>query len=191
MSFPKFIIEGKGGFFSRLTLGISIIILIIIANIFLYGSIKTNKNKLILNQRQTRTKFSQTTKLDGNCPETMSGNPKAYLKIKYFYSPVCFWCILEDKNLDEILQEEGQAFSLEKYERENCENIMQRYKLSLTPGFVFSTSDNSKEYTVDGYISKENLIKIICDVTGYCIKSDNKPSPESIPKSQKVKIYFK
>ncbi|MEK7495184.1 MAG: hypothetical protein AAB788_03115 [Patescibacteria group bacterium] len=130
-------------------------------------------------------------RLDSKCPSEQAGNPNANLTIKYFYSPVCFWCILEDQHIDELLQKEGQAFKLEKYNREDCDDVMQKYKLSLTPGFAFSTKKDSKEYTVDGYISKENLAKIICDVTGYCLKNeDPKPANEKNPKGQKVILNF-
>ena len=181
-------------------IGLFIILLLVFANIGLRNSINFNKKKLEITQQQVillkkqrlKPEFTKKIKLESKCPDEQAGNPEANLTIKYFYSPICFWCILEDQHLDELLQKEGQAFKLEKYNRENCEDVMQKYKLSLTPGFVFSTKADSKEYTVDGYISKENLAKVICDVTGYCLKNEElKPADEQTPESNKVIINFK
>lgn len=143
-----------------------------------------------MQKQSIKPEFTKVVKLDSKCPGEQAGNPDANLTIKYFYSPVCFWCVLEDKNFDELLRQEGQAFKLEKYSRENCDDFMQKYKLSLTPSFVFSSKNDPKDYTVDGYISKENLAKVICDVTGYCLVNENKPKNEEVPKGQKVRINF-
>ncbi len=200
MSFPKIVIEKDEKRYFLLVIGLLIIFLFIFANIALRNLINFNKKKLIISQKQLlilkkqqlKPEFTKKIKLESKCPDEQAGNPDADLTIKYFYSPVCFWCILEDQHLDELLQKEGQAFKLEKYTRESCNDIMQKYKLSLTPGFVFSTKKDSKEYTVDGYISKENLAKIICDVTGYCLKNEDlKPANEDNLKGKKVKIRFK
>jgi len=200
MSFPKIVIEKDEKRYFLLIIGLLIIFLFIFANIALRNLINFNKKKLIISQKQLlilkkqqlKPEFTKKIKLESKCPDEQAGNPDADLTIKYFYSPVCFWCILEDQHLDELLEKKGQAFKLEKYNRENCDDVMQKYKLSLTPGFVFSTKTDSKEYTVDGYISKENLAKIICDVTGYCLKNEDlKPANEDNLKGKKVKIRFK
>lgn len=200
MSFPKIIVEKDEKQYFLLVIDLVVIFLFIFANIILRNSINFNKKKLIIFQKQLlvlkkqqlKPEFTKKIKLESKCPDEQAGNPEAELTIKYFYSPVCFWCILEDQHLDELLQKEGQAFKLEKYNRENCNDVMQKYKLSLIPGFVFSTKKDSKEYTVDGYISKENLAKIICDVTGYCLNNkDLKPANEKTPESKKVIINFK
>ncbi|MEK7633799.1 MAG: hypothetical protein AAB437_03070 [Patescibacteria group bacterium] len=199
MSFPKIVIEKDEKQYSLLIIGLVIVPLFIFANIVLRNSINFNKKKLIISQKQLlllkkqqlKPEFTKKIKLESKCPDEQAGNPQAELTIKYFYSPVCFWCILEDQHLDELLQKEGQAFKLEKYNRENCDDVMQKYKLSLAPGFVFSTKKDSKEYTVDGYISKENLAKVICDVAGYCLKNEDlKPANEDNLKGKKVKIRF-
>lgn len=199
MSFPKIVIEKDEKRYFLSAIGLLIIFLFIFANIALRNYINFNKKKLeitqkqlvLLKKQQLKPEFTKKIKLESKCPDEQSGNPEAELTIKYFYSPVCFWCILEDQHLDELLQKEGQAFKLEKYSREDCDDIMQKYKLSLTPSFVFSTKKNSKEYTVDGYISKENLAKIICDVTGYCFNNENlKPTNKKTPESKKVIINF-
>lgn len=172
---------------SLIVLGLSIIFLLIFVNLVLRYAIRLNGEELAISQPE----FAKIVKLGSKCPSEQAGNPEAELTIKYFYSPVCFWCVLEDQHLDELLQKEGQAFKLEKYNRENCDEVMRKYKLSLAPGFVFSTKKDSQEYTVDGYISKENLIKIICDVTGYCLKNESaKPKNEKNSKGQKIKIDF-
>lgn len=180
-------------------IGTLVIGLLMLLNIILKVSIRTRQEKLIFSQRQLSVlqkkslsnTFTKIIKLNSKCPSEQSGNPDANLTIKYFYSPVCFWCILEDQHFGELLQTEGQAFKLEKYNRENCETVMQKYKLSLTPGFVFSTKNESQEYTVDGYISLENLTKVICDVTGYCAGNPKK-SPTNEPiRGQRVIINYK
>lgn len=199
MYVPKIIIENQERRRSLVAVSLLIIFLFILANIALRYFIKLNKEKSVISQKQLFTlqeqklkpEFTKKIKLASICPDEQAGNLEAELTIKYFYSPACFWCILEDKHLDELLQKEGQAFKLEKYNRENCDDVMQKYKLSLTPGFVFSTKNDSKEYTVDGYISKENLIKIICDVTGYCLKDEKVKLPNAEnPKGRKIKINF-
>lgn len=199
MSFPKIVVEKDEKRYYLLIIGLVIIFLFILANVALRNYINFNKKKLeitqkqlvLLKKQQLKPEFTKKIKLESKCPNEQSGNPEAGLTIKYFYSPVCFWCILEDQHLDELLQKEGQAFKLVKYNQENCYDIMQKYKLSLTPGFVFSSKTDSKEYTVDGYISKENLAKIICDVTGYCLSNEDlKPENEKIPESKKIIINF-
>lgn len=199
MSFPKIVVEKDEKRYLLLIIGLVIVFLFIFANVVLRNYINFNKKKLEITQKQLvllkklqlKPEFTKKIKLESKCPDEQAGNPETELTIKYFYSPVCFWCILEDQHLDELLQKEGQAFKLEKYNQENCYDIMQKYKLSLTPGFVFSSKTDSKEYTVDGYISKENLAKIICDVTGYCLNDkDLKPTNEKTPESKKVIINF-
>jgi len=199
MGFPKIVIEKDEKKYFFLIIGLMVILLFVFANVGLRNSINFNRKKLevtqkqliLLKKQQLKPEFTKKIKLETKCPDEQAGNPEAKLIIKYFYSPVCFWCILEDQHLDELLQKEGQAFKLEKYTRESCNDIMQKYKLSLTPGFVFSTKKDSKEYTVDGYISQENLAKIICDVTGYCLRNEDlKPANEKTPEGKKVIINF-
>jgi len=198
MSWPKIIIEKNERRYYLVIIGILIIALLIAANLVLRFYIRVSQEKLTISDKQflslqkqsIKPEFTKTIKLDSKCPGEQAGNPDANLTIKYFYSPVCFWCILEDQHFDELLKIEGQAFKLEKYNRENCDDLMQKYKLSLTPSFVFSTRNDPKNYTVDGYISKENLAKVICDVTGYCLKIQNKSKDNNVPEGQKVRINF-
>lgn len=198
MFLPKIIIEKDKKQYVLVAVGVLVLVIFMIVNIALRNIINKKKEELtitqnnfvILQKQLLKPEFTKIVKLDSKCPGEQAGNPTADLTIKYFYSSVCFWCILEDQHFDDLLQREGQAFKLEKYNRENCDNVMQKYKLSLTPSFVFSTKNDSQEYTVDGYISKENLTKVICDVTGYCLKDDNKPQNNDVPKGQRVKINF-
>lgn len=198
MVLPKIIIEKDKKQYVLVAIGILVLVIFIAVNIVLRKIINkrkedltiTQKKFLVLQKQSLRPEFTKIVKLDSKCPSEQAGNPTANLTIKYFYSPVCFWCALEDQHFDDLLQKEGQAFKLEKYNRENCDNVMQKYKLSLTPGFVFSTKNDSQEYTVDGYISKENLIKVICDVAGYCLKEQNQPKDATTPKGQKININF-
>ena len=186
MFLPKVIIEKDKKQYVLVAIGVLMLVIFFAVNIALRKII----NFLVLQKQSLKPKFTKIIKLDSKCPGEQAGNPSANLTIKYFYSPVCFWCILEDQHFDELLKKEGQAFKLKKYNREDCDAVMQKYKLSLTPSFVFSTKNDSQEYTVDGYISKENLTKVICDVTGYCLKDDSKSKNNNIQKSQKVKINF-
>ena len=194
MHWPKFVIENDKNRQALAKIGLITVLFFVAANIFLRKTISKNKEQLIISENQLavkKVKFSQKIRLESDCPDERSGNPDATLTIKYFYSPVCFWCILEDQHFDELLQKEGQAFKLEKYSREKCADIMQKHKLSLTPSFVFSSKNDSQEYTVDGYISKENLVKVICDVTGSCLKSEPSLKDKIAPESQKIEINFK
>ncbi|OGK23457.1 hypothetical protein A3A46_03375 [Candidatus Roizmanbacteria bacterium RIFCSPLOWO2_01_FULL_37_13] len=194
MHWPKFVIENDKNRQALAKIGLITVLFFVAANIFLRKTISKNKEQLIISENQLavkKVKFSQKIRLESDCPDERSGNPDATLTIKYFYSPVCFWCILEDQHFDELLQKEGQAFKLEKYSREKCADIMQKHKLSLTPSFVFSSINDSQEYTVDGYISKENLVKVICDVTGSCLKSEPSLKDKIAPESQKIEINFK
>lgn len=198
MFLPKVIIEKDKKRYVLVAIGVLMLVVFVAVNIVLRKIINKRKNDLIVTQKKflvlqkqsLKPEFTKTIKLDSKCPGEQAGNPTANLTIKYFYSPVCFWCILEDQHFDELLQKEGQAFKLEKYNREDCDIVMQKYKLSLTPSFVFSTKNDSQEYTVDGYISKENLAKVICDVTDYCLKGESKAKSDIVPKGKKVKINF-
>ncbi len=198
MNWPKIIIEKNEKRFFLAVFGVFVIILLVALNVLLKFQIRNKQEELTLSSKQflslkkqaIKPEFTKIIKLDSKCPSEQAGNPDANLTIKYFYSPVCFWCVLEDQNLAALLQKEGQAFKLEKYNRENCDSLMQKYNLSLTPGFVFSTKGDKKEYTVDGYISKENLTKVICDVTGYCLASENKQKNDGQLQGQKVRINF-
>lgn len=176
MEWPKFVIENNGNRQKLIKIGLITVIFFIAANILLRNSINKNKTQLNVSENDLalkKVKFGQKIKLKSTCPDEQSGNPDAALTIKYFYSPVCYWCLLEDQHFDDLLQKEGQAFKLEKYSRGKCGDVMRKYKLSLTPSFVFSSVNDTAEYTVDGYISKENLAKVICDVTGSCLKIDS------------------
>ena len=112
--------------------------------------------------------FIPKIKLKTQCPDETGGNPDALLTFKYFYSPVCPWCLIEDQNLDELLKTRGKLFYFEKYSREKCSDLVKKYKFSIVPSFVFSTKNSSQEFTHEGYISKENFEKIICRVSNLC-----------------------
>src|SRR3989338_627677 len=198
MSLPKIIIEKDKKQYKLVAIGVLTLVFFIAVNIALRKLITRKKADLtitqndfvILQKQSLNPEFTKTVKLNSKCPGEQAGNPAANLTIKYFYSPVCFWCILEDQHFAELLQKEGQAFLLEKFNRDICDKEMRKYKLSLAPSFVFSTKYDSQEYTVDGYISKENLAKVICDVTGYCLKDEERSENNSIQDGQKIEINF-
>lgn len=190
MSLAKVVIEKDKNRPYLVRMGVLAVIVLLVFNIIVNLFTRFNKKKDSYQKDILRSEYTQIKKLKTKCPGEQAGNPNAYLTIKYFYSPVCFWCVLEDQHLKELLESEGQAFKLEKYNRAVCDDVMQKYKLNLTPGFVFSTKDDVKEYTVDGYISKQNLAKVICDVTGYCVKVEDKQENQPSPESQQIKIEF-
>ncbi len=117
-------------------------------------------------------KASFTKKIESNkndCPNAIGGNEDAYLRIKYFTSPFCPWCIREESILKELLKEHGNLFNIRWYDVNSCREEVEKYKVGGVPTFVFSTSDEEeKEYSHYGFIYKEDLKELICNVTGSC-----------------------
>ncbi len=103
-----------------------------------------------------------------SCPDKIEGNSDAPLKIKYFESPYCVYCWLEEPKLKSLLKEKGTLFSLERYDLRFCHNQTKKYGISGTPSFVFSLENGSKEYTHYGFLEKEQLEKVVCEVTEAC-----------------------
>lgn len=102
------------------------------------------------------------------CPDRIQGNVNASLKIKYFESPYCVYCWLEEPILESMLETRGHLFRLERYDVRYCHNETRKYGVSGTPSFVFGMKGDSKEYTHYGFIKKEDLERVICGATGGC-----------------------
>lgn len=102
------------------------------------------------------------------CPDRIEGNVNATLLIKYFESPFCFYCWLEEPILTDLLSRRGNLFTLERYDVRYCHNETARYKVSGTPSFVFSLKNETKEYVHYGFIDKRKLEGVICEADGGC-----------------------
>lgn len=133
----------KDTFFSLLTLGAIIIIL------YLIISLKTG------------------TVGNKECPDRIQGNPNATLLIKYFESPFCPYCWMEEPILKDLLKRRGNLFTLERYDIRYCHDETRKYRIAGTPSFVFSLKNETREYTHYGFIEKEKLENVICSV-GEC-----------------------
>lgn len=96
-----------------------------------------------------------------NCPDAISGNVDANFKIKYFYSPFCTYCWLQEPILRDMLQLHGDSFSLERYDIRYCKSEVARYKVSGTPSFVFVLKNESKEFVSYGFIPKDKFESIL------------------------------
>jgi hypothetical protein len=95
------------------------------------------------------------------CPDLIQGNEDASFKIKYFYSPFCFTCWKEEPILRNMLNKHGDSFLLERYDIRYCDAEVNQYKIMGTPTFVFIIGN--KEFPKHGFISEEQLEKIIMD----------------------------
>jgi FKBP-type peptidyl-prolyl cis-trans isomerase 2 len=102
------------------------------------------------------------------CPDTVEGNTSAILKIKYFYSPFCPWCIKEEPILEELIQTYGHLFNIDRYDVRYCPEQVSKYQVSGTPAFVFSTENGAKEFVHPGFIERDKLKEIICGITKGC-----------------------
>jgi FKBP-type peptidyl-prolyl cis-trans isomerase 2 len=102
------------------------------------------------------------------CPDTVEGNKSADLKVKYFYTPFCPWCIKEEPILDEMLKDYGHLFHIERYDIRFCPEQVKQYQVTGTPSFVFSTENGAKEFFIPSFIKKDKLKEIICNTTNEC-----------------------
>ncbi len=100
------------------------------------------------------------------CPNKVEGNPEADFKIRYFESPFCFYCWIEEPILKRLVEEKGKLFSLEKYDVRYCQEQVKKYKVIGIPTFVFVKGE--KEEVYPGFISERNLREILCKKGGVC-----------------------
>lgn len=147
---------------------IAIFILAILNIVFSIRISETSQSLIELEDATTNTNFTKKITLQGNCPDSIGGNDQAYLRIKYFYSDFCPWCQREEPILQKIVQENGNLFYIEWFNINSCSDDVKKYKIGGVPTFIFSTSDEKKEYSHYGFIYEDDLRKLICDVTGGC-----------------------
>lgn len=102
------------------------------------------------------------------CPYSVQGNPEADFVIKYIDSPYCTWCWFQEPILKKAVKEKGDSFKLEKYDIRYCSEIVNQYRFSGTPSFVFVTEEDKKEFSSTGFIPEKNFFGLICEVTGDC-----------------------
>jgi len=96
------------------------------------------------------------------CPEIIQGNKNANLKIKYFYSPFCPSCWRSEPLLNELVKNQGDLFSIEKYDIRYCTEVTEEYKIYQVPSYVFILQNESVNY---GFISKDKFEEILFDLT--------------------------
>lgn len=102
------------------------------------------------------------------CPYNTQGNNNSDFIIKYIGSPTCFWCMIEEPILDDLIEEKGNSFKLESYDIRYCNDLIKKYNIVGTPSFLFGIKGNSEEIPHIGFISKKNFNNIICEATGDC-----------------------
>jgi thiol-disulfide isomerase/thioredoxin len=102
------------------------------------------------------------------CPYEVEGNLDADLVIKYIDSPYCVYCWLEEPILNRLVETKGDSFRLERYDIRYCNEIVEKYRFSGTPSFVFSMEDGTKEFLHYGFIGEKDLSNVICEITGDC-----------------------
>ena len=149
---------------------IAVFIFLILDIVF---NIKISETKKSLNQlnntnNMIEVNFTKKINLQGNCPDSSGGNYQSYLRIKYFYSDFCPWCVREEPILQRLVSDYGNLFYIGWFNINACYNETERYKVGGVPTFIFSTYGEDKEYSHYGFIYEEDLKKLICDVTGGC-----------------------
>ena len=99
------------------------------------------------------------------CPDIIQGNQNANLKIKYFYTPFCPSCWRSEPFLNELVKNQGDLFSIEKYDIRYCTDITNEYKIYQMPSYVFILQNESKESVNYGFITKDKFEEILFDLT--------------------------
>lgn len=100
------------------------------------------------------------------CPDSIQGNQNANLKIKYFYSPFCPSCWRSEPILNEVVNNQGNLFSIEKYDIRYCTKVTEEYKIYQVPSYVFIPQNESKESVNYGFIPKDKFEEILFDLVG-------------------------
>ncbi len=118
--------------------------------------------------KQTNLSFKEKTETREKCPDSEGGYETAFLQIKYFYSNFCPWCKREEPILQRMVKNYGNLVYIGWYNINACPELVNKYKVSGVPTFVFSTADNQTEYSHYGFIYEKDLMKLMCDVTRGC-----------------------
>lgn len=151
-------------------LAIVLVFVIIILNLVMAMRISEQKEKLsnLRINKSINSSFEEKIKTKEKCPDAKGGSENAYLHVKYFYSKFCPWCIKEEPILQKIVKNYGDHIHVIWYNINNCPELVEKYKVSGVPTFIFSTFNNQTEYSHYGFIPEEDLMKLMCDVTGVC-----------------------
>ncbi len=147
---------------------IIVIFILLILNITLSTKIFEQKKNIYDDKKTKKNDSYKKISLQSTCPDSVGGNNQSYLRIKYFYSDFCPWCIKEEPILQKLVEEYGNLVYIEWFGTGFCSEKANRYKVSGVPTFVFSVKDEDKEYSHYGFIYEKDLRKLICDVTGGC-----------------------
>lgn len=147
---------------------ISIFILLILNIVMFIRGIEYNEKLNPIESNIFINNSFEKTETGTNCPDAEGGLDNAFLQIKYFYSKFCPWCIKEEPILEKLVKNYGNLIHIEWYNVNDCSELVNRYRVSGVPTFVFSTYDNQTEYLHYGFVYEEDLVKLICDVTGGC-----------------------
>ncbi len=140
----------------------------LIFNIVLSSKISEYTEKMEIINQSNSTSIEAKTETGESCPDAIAGVDTAFLQIKYFYSKYCPWCVKEEPILQELVKNHGNLVSIEWYDVNNCQELVNQYKIGGVPSFVFSTIDNGTEYSHYGFIPQEDIVKLTCDVNGAC-----------------------
>lgn len=108
-----------------------------------------------------------SSKNDG-CPYEILGNPNASLTVKYFGSPFCVYCWIEEPILKDLVAEYPDNFAVEKYDVRYCTNETARYGIVGTPGHVFQYENRTKEHVQIGLIQERQWRALLCEMAGAC-----------------------
>ena len=149
-------------------LAIVIISVLLILNIVIFKDIDTYKKKLESINNSDNILFESKTETGEKCPDSAGGFEKAFLQIRYFYSDYCPWCRKEEPILQRLVKEHGDSVNIRWYNIDDCSELVNEYKISGVPTFVFNTFGNNTEYAHYGFIYEKDLIKLMCDITGGC-----------------------
>ena len=100
------------------------------------------------------------------CPNKISGNPDAILKIKYFYNELCPYCRMEVPVLDSLISKRGNLFFIEMFDTDKCREDSIKEGVNRIPFFVFMV--NGEKNSGGGVVAESDLEKFICEVTQAC-----------------------
>ena len=148
-------------------LAILSIFVLIILNIVMSLRISEQKEKITINISKN---LSSQGKIETGeeCPDAYGGFDESLLQVKYFYSRFCPWCIREEPILQRLVKDYGALIYIEWYNINDCQELVNKYKVGGVPTSVFSTYNNQTEYSHYGFIYEEDLMKLMCDVSGGC-----------------------
>lgn len=147
---------------------ISIFILVILNIVMFIKGTEYNEKLEPLKEDVSINNLFRKTETGINCPDAEGGLDKAFLQMKYFYSEFCPWCKKEEPILQRLVENYGNLIHIEWYNVNSCPELVNKYRVSGVPTFVFSANNNQTEYAHYGFIYEKDFVKLLCDVTGSC-----------------------